>query len=207
MSLGASEDELVILVGRGDENALAELFAIHRDRLWKLVAFRMDTRLRGRVDVDDVLQEVWLSASQRISHFLTDASRSVFVWFRLITCQTLVDLHRRHLGAKKRSAACEFSIETGWRAASTSSSLYFHLQGTLTSPSEAAVRAERASQVPNALEALRDIDREVVALRHFEQLTNRETAQVLGISEQAASDRYIRVLGRLRSSLGDQAMI
>lgn len=197
-----TEDELIMRVGRGDLDALAELFSRYRDRLWKLITFRLDSRLLGRVDVDDVLQEAWIDACQRVDHFLTDASRSIFIWFRLIACQTLVNIHRRHLGVQKRSAASEFSIDRGWKSASTSSALYFHLQGGLTSPSEAALRAERSLQLSQALEELRDIDREVVALRHFEQLTNRETAQVLGISEQAASDRYIRALGKLRSMLG-----
>ena len=117
--------ELISRVASGDQNALAELFSQHRDRLWRLVTFRMDPRLHGRVDADDVLQEAWLSAVQRIEHFLVDASRSIFVWFRLITSQTLVDIHRRHLGTQKRNAGHEFSIDRGWSSSSTSTSLSF----------------------------------------------------------------------------------
>jgi RNA polymerase sigma-70 factor (ECF subfamily) len=197
----ASDAELISRVARGDQNALAELFSQHRDRLWRLVTFRMDPRLHGRVDADDVLQEAWLSAVQRIDHFLVDASRSIFVWFRLITSQTLVDIHRRHLGTQKRNAGNEFSIDRGWSSSSTSSSLSFHLLDHLTSPSEAALRAEMSQKLNQALSEMKDMDREVLALRHFEQLTNREAAQVLGISEQAASDRYIRALSRLKSAM------
>ncbi|MEY3457462.1 MAG: Sigma-W factor [Planctomycetota bacterium] len=194
----ADEQELIIRVVQRDAEALAVLFSRQRDRLWRLVTFRMDPRLHGRVDADDVLQEAWLSALQRIDSFLVDASRSIFVWFRLIVCQSLVDIHRRHLGAAKRSVGNEFSIDRGWSSSSTSSSLSFHLLDHLTSPSEAALREELSEKLNEALAGMREIDREVLALRHFEQLTNREAAQVLGISEQAASDRYVRALGRLR---------
>ena len=85
MANNPSDTELISRVANGDQNALAELFSLHRDRLWRLVTFRMDPRLHGRVDADDILQEAWLSAVQRIDHFLIDASRSIFVWFRLIT--------------------------------------------------------------------------------------------------------------------------
>ena len=199
-----TDDAGSVLIDRviaGDRDALAELFLQHRDRLWRMVNFRMDPRLHGRVDADDVLQESWLSAVQRIDHFLADASRSIFVWFRLITSQTLVDIHRRHLGTQKRNAASEFSINGGWSASSTSFSMSHHLLGHLTSPSQAALRQELSETLKTALDSMNEIDREVLALRHFEQLTNRETAQIIGISEQAASDRYIRALGRLKAVL------
>ncbi len=196
-----SSPELIDRVIQGDHDALAELFLQHRDRLWRMVNFRMDPRLHGRVDADDVLQESWMSAVQRIDHFLSDASRSIFVWFRLITSQTLIDIHRRHLGTQKRNAAAEFSIHGGWTSSSTSFSLSHHLLGHLTSPSQAALREELSQTLKTALDSMNEIDREVLALRHFEQLTNRETAQIIGISEQAASDRYIRALGRLKSVL------
>ncbi len=201
MTHHSEESALVDRVVQGDHNALAELFSQHRDRLWRMVNFRMDPRLHGRVDADDVIQEAWLSVVQRIDHFLTDASRSIFVWFRLITSQTLIDIHRRHLGTQKRNAAAEFSISGGWASSSTSFSLSHHLLGHLTSPSQAALRDELSATLRTALESMNEIDREVLALRHFEQLTNRETAQILGISEQAASDRYIRALSRLKTVL------
>lgn len=193
--------ELIDRVVNGDKDALAQLFSAHRDRLWRMVNFRMDPRLHGRVDADDVLQESWLSVVQRIDHFLQDASRSIFVWFRLITSQTLIDIHRRHLGTQKRNAALEFSINKGWSSESTSFSLSFHLLGHLTSPTQAALREELSQQLKTALSSMNEIDREVLALRHFEQLSNRETAQILSISDQAASDRYMRALGRLRGVL------
>lgn len=201
MTQSDSDQELIQRVVGGDEDALADLFSRHHDRLWRMVNFRMDPRLHGRVDADDVLQEAWLSVVQRIDHFLSDASRSIFVWFRLITSQTMVDIHRRHLGTQKRNAAMEFSINKGWSSESTSFSLSFHLLGHLTSPTQAALREELSQQLKTALSSMHEIDREVLALRHFEQLSNRETAQILGISDQAASDRYMRALGRLKGVL------
>ena len=199
--LPSESPELVNRVIRGDTAALSELFAVHRARLWRMVNFRMDPRLAGRIDADDILQEAWLRAIDRIDSFLVDASRSTFIWFRMIVTQTMVDLHRRHVGAQKRSAAKKISIHGGWSSQSTSVSLARHLLGHLSSPSNAAIRAELSSQLETALGTMSDIDREVLAMRHFEELTNSETAQVLDMTEQAASARYVRALSRLRHVL------
>lgn len=193
--------ELINRVIQHDVDALAELFEIYQPRLWRMVNFRLDHRLQGRVDADDVLQEAWLKAIDRIDHFLKDASRSILIWFRMIVSQTMVEIHRRHVGAEKRSAAKERSIHGGWSSESTSFSLAHHLLGHLTSPSHAALRAELSKQLDTALSTMSDIDREVLALRHFEELSNRETAQVLEMSEQAASARYVRAVARLRHVL------
>lgn len=193
--------DLVNRILRGDQQALAEMFAKYRPSLWRMVNFRLHPQLQGRVDVDDVLQESWIKAVSQMDRFITDASRSSFVWFRMIVSQTLVDLHRRHVGAAKRSAAKEFSIDRGWSAQSTSYSLAFHLLGSVTSPSNAAMKMEMSKQLDAALQGMSDIDREVLALRHFEELSNSETAQVLEMSEQAASARYMRALARLKQVL------
>lgn len=199
-----NENELQALVGRvmnGDTEALATLFAFYRDRLWRIVSFRIDRRLAGRVDADDILQESYLSAAQRIHHFVRDNPRSFFIWMRLIVSQTMIDVHRRHLGAQMRDARRDVSIQSGWSTAATSFSLSFHLLGHLTSPSQAALRAELSEQIDVALKTMNDIDREVLALRHFEELTNSETAEVLGLTEPAASMRYLRALSRLQDVL------
>ena len=192
------ESALVNRIVRGDKQALAELFSLNRDRLWRMVNFRLDRHLYGRIDADDVLQEAYLNAAQRIGYFITEASQSCFVWLRMIVSQTLIDIHRRHLGTQRRDANREVSIHGGWDSQSTSFSLSFHLLAHLTSPSQAAVRAELSEQLDTALGTISDLDREVLVLRHFEELTNRETALVLNITAQAASIRYIRALGRLK---------
>ncbi|MGD9855387.1 MAG: sigma-70 family RNA polymerase sigma factor [Planctomycetaceae bacterium] len=202
--MSPAEDQLDSLVQRlvkGDETALAQLFSLYRERLWRIVNFRLDRRLQGRVDTDDVLQESYLNAVQRMDRFLYDHPRSFFIWMRMIVTQTLIDVHRRHIGAQKRDASRDISIQGRWAPATTSHSLSFHLLGHLTSPSQAALRAELSEQIDLALSGMSDIDREVLALRHFEELSNLEIAQLLGLSEQAASLRYIRAISRLRDVL------
>jgi len=194
-------DELVVRVIGGDRAALAELFEAYRPRLRRVVQFRLHPRLQGRVDADDVLQDAWLRAEKRIPSFLSEASRSCFVWFRMIVSQALIDLHRRHLGADKRDPRKECSIDGRWSSESTASSLSYHLSAHLPSPSSAAAAAESAALLDQALGGLGDLDREVLVLRHFEELSNGETAIVLGITEQAASMRYVRALDRLRAVL------
>lgn len=196
-----NESALVNRIIEGDRAALAELFDLHRNRLWRIVNFRMDPRLRGRVDADDILQEAFLNAVRRIDRFFREAAQSRFVWLRLIVTQTLADVHRAHLGTKKRNAGRDRSIHGSQSAGSTAASLSSCLAGKLTSPSGAAMRAEFGEIVDAAIESMPDLDREVLAMRHFEELTNRETACVLEITEQAASMRYVRALARLKEAL------
>jgi RNA polymerase sigma-70 factor (ECF subfamily) len=121
-----------------------------------------------------------------------------------MTRQTLIDIHRRHLGAQGRDAAREVAIES-WRfPVATSVSLASVLAGDLTSPSQAAMRDERAARLHQALEQMDEVDREVLALRHFEDLSNQEVAEALGISQKAASMRYVRALERLKQAMKDE---
>lgn len=189
--------ELLQRVKAGDTQALAELFSLYRDRLWRIINFRLDNRLLGRVDADDVLQEVYLAAAQRLEHYLDDSTHSFFIWLRLIANQTLIDVHRRHLGAKMRDASRDMSIHAHY-AQATSMSIASQLLGNFTSPSQIAMRDEIAIQLDKAIDSMEPIDREVLALRHFEELTNSEVAEVLGIQQKAASIRYVRALKRLK---------
>lgn len=198
----SSAEELLRRVKAGDSRALAEVFSQHRDRLRRIVEFRLDRRLSGRVDADDILQEAYLNAAQRIQHWDAESATSLFIWLRLIAGQTLAEVHRRHLGVQMRNPAREVSVHGGNSPASTSLSLSARLLGNLTSPSQAAVRQETEKQLREALDSMDEIDREVLALRHFEELTNREVAEVLEISQKAASIRYVRALDRLRKVLG-----
>lgn len=197
-----SVESLVDRVLHGDRDALAAVFARHRERLWRIVSFRIDPRLRGRVDADDVLQEAYLNAERRIGHVIQDAPDGLFVWFRMIVSQTLAEIHRRHLGVQRRDPGREQSLNAGgWSADATSFSISSHLFGHLTSPSQAALRKELSEQLEFALNSMDDLDREVLAMRHFEELSNRETAHALGLTEQAASARYVRALTRLQHIL------
>lgn len=190
----ADETGLLERLRAGDDAAFGPLFEAQRERLGRMIRFRIDPRLLGRVDPEDVVQDVFLDAQQRLYAFRAD-SRSLPFWLRLVAQQTLIDLHRRHLGARMRSAAQE-------RVLAQSQSLSGFLVGKLTSPSQAMMRDELRQQLQQALDTMDEIDREVLVLRHFEELCNKEVAELLGIGENAASNRYVRALGRLKGLLG-----
>lgn len=183
------------------EADLGRWMAEYRDRLLRIARFRLDPRLAGRVDPEDVLQEAYLAAAQRRHHFFSDAGQSPLVWLRLILIQTMSDLHRRHLAAQQR----DIRREQGPSASpdGTSLSMAARLAGSLTSPSEALQREERGRRLAAALEQMPPLDREILALRHFEELSNREAAEALGIEQKAASIRYVRALKRLRGLLSE----
>jgi RNA polymerase sigma-70 factor (ECF subfamily) len=196
-----SSDELLRSASAGDPRALAELFARYRDRLRRMVRLRMDRRLRGRVDPSDVLQEAQLEILRRAAEYATDPRLPPFLWLRLITGQRLTALHRRHLGAQRRNAGQEIALHHGTIPQATSVSLAEMLLGRLTSPTQAAKRAEVRLLLQEAINGMDPLDREVLTLRHFEELSNVEVAQVLGLTKTAASNRYIRALERLREHL------
>jgi RNA polymerase sigma-70 factor (ECF subfamily) len=157
--------------------------------------------LLGRVDPSDVLQEAYLDVSRRADEYLANPTMSPFLWLRFLTAQRLAILHRKHLGVQMRDAGRELSLHRGPYPQATSISLAHQLLGRLTSASQAAVRAELQTRLQVVLNGMDPIDREVLALRHFEELSNAETAEVLGLQKSAASNRYIRALKRLREIL------
>ena len=180
---------------------LVELMDRHRERLRRMVTLRLDTRVQSRVDASDVIQEAYIEACDRIQEYLSDPAVPFFVWLRFLTMQRLSLLHRKHLGVKARNAARDISIYQGALPAATSAAIAAQLLGQLTSPSNAALRAEASLQLQQALNDMNEIDREVLLLRHFEQLSQKETAQVLGIGEKAAGARHLRALTRLKKVL------
>jgi RNA polymerase sigma-70 factor (ECF subfamily) len=187
------------LIG-GENSVLGDLFALHRDRLWRMVNFRLDRRLGTRLDADDILQEAYVDASQRIEHYTADPTKSFYIWLRLIVTQTMIDAHRRHLGTQKRDIRREQKKQVAYPEA-TSISLARRLIGSVATPSQAAVKAEALEQLEQALEKMDPTDQEVLALRHFEELTNTEVSEVLGIQQKAASIRYVRAIARLKDVL------
>ena len=193
-------EELLGRASRGDAASWEELLGEHRDRLKRMIALRMDPRLRGRIDASDVIQESFLEAWSRIEEFLRDRKTPFFLWLRYLTGQKLVTLHRHHLGTRMRDAGLEVSLQAGMPDAS-SAMLAAHLLGNDPRPSEVAQQAERNLQLQEALNRMSPVDREVLALRHFEQLSRAETARVLGLEESATSKRYIRALAKLRGFL------
>jgi RNA polymerase sigma-70 factor (ECF subfamily) len=193
--------DLLTQAAAGDPMSWAELMKRYRLRLRRMVSFRMDPRLQGRVDPSDVVQDVCLEAWQHLGSYVKQPDTAFFLWLRAVAGHTLLDLHRHHLGAQMRDARREVSLYQGSMPGATSAALAAQLLGHLTRPSEAAVRAERKVQLQTALNAMDPIDREVLALRHFEQLNVSEAAAVLGIKEKAAGMRYVRALRRLKEIL------
>jgi RNA polymerase sigma-70 factor (ECF subfamily) len=185
----------------GGRGALAELFDKHRDRLRRMVELRIDARVRGRLDPSDVLQEAFLDVARDLDSYLADPKLPPLLWLRLHVGRRLTTLHRKHLGTRMRDAGMEISLYQGALPEASSAALASMLLGQHTSPTQAAQRAERLLRVQEALNSLDQIDREVLALRHFEQLGRSETAQVLGISQEARAKRYFRALKRLKDVL------
>ncbi len=209
-NMNESEDglkELLEKAADGDQAALTELFDRYRARLKKMVRLRLNRRLQGRVDDSDVLQDAFLEASRKLPGYLTDPQAPFFLWLRRIAGDKLLEIHRTHLGTQKRDAGLEVSIHRGALPAANSISLAAQLLGRLTSPSQAAVKAEMRIQLQEALNSLDPTDREILALRHFEQLSNVEAAQELGLETSATSKRYLRALTRLQKILREIGLI
>jgi RNA polymerase sigma-70 factor (ECF subfamily) len=197
---GETTDPLDPLRG-GDRQALAILFARYRDRLRRMVELRIDARVRARIDASDVLQEAFLDVARDLDAYLADPKLPPLLWLRLHVGRRLTTLHRQQLGAKMRDAGMEISLYRDALPEASSAALASMLLGKHTSPTQAAQRAERLLRVQEALNTLDPIDREVLALRHFEQLSRSETAEVLGISQEAGAKRYFRALKRLKAVL------
>jgi RNA polymerase sigma-70 factor (ECF subfamily) len=185
----------------GDQQALADLWDLYRERLRRLVKLRMDRRMQGRVDASDVLQEAFVDFASRAEEYTSDPSMPFFLWLRYLTGQRLQLLHRHHLGTMMRDAGREVSIHRGPMPQATSVSLAAQLMGRFTSVTQAVQRAEMQVMLQEAINSMDEIDREILALRHFEELSNTETAQVLGIKRSAASSRHLRAIKRLKEVL------
>src|SRR4051794_17933292 len=186
--------ELLDRAGQGDRTALGELLARHEARLRVLVSLRLDRRLQRRIDAADVLQDTYLEAASRFGDFLRDQPMPFYLWLRFLTVQKVHLLHRQHLGTQARDAGRELSLQQGVSTENSSAILAEQLVGQHTTPSQAAIRAEQELRLQEALDRMDPLDREVLVLRHFEQLSNVETARVLGVSEGASSRRYGRAL-------------
>jgi RNA polymerase sigma-70 factor, ECF subfamily len=196
-----SMDRLIRQAIGGDQGAATTLFSQYHDRLLRMVRLRMDHRLRGRVDSEDILQEAYLDAVQRLAEYQAHPPMSFFLWLRFLAGQKLIDAQRHHLGVEKRDVSREVSLYRGPMPEASSASLAAQLLGRLTSPSLAAIRAETQIKVQEVLNSMDPMDREVLVLRHFEHLANADVAELLSISPAAASKRYITALKRLKAIL------
>jgi RNA polymerase sigma-70 factor (subfamily 1) len=180
----------------GRDREFARMFEENRARLRRIAAFRLDYRLRGRVSESDIVQDTYVRAASHLEQYLERPDFPLFVWLRLELQQRLAEVHRQHLEAGKRDVRREKNLGGG--AGQTSIALAAQLVGQMTSASRMVERNELMQTLEKALDEINEIDREVIALRHFEELTNIETARILGIDPQAASKRYLRALKRMR---------
>jgi RNA polymerase sigma-70 factor, ECF subfamily len=193
--------DLLRRAAAGDEQAFQDLFGRYRDRLKRMVRLRLNRRLQGRVDDSDVLQEAYLDVSRRLNEYLANPTLPFFLWLRHLAGLKLAEVHRRHLGTQRRDADREVTLHRGGLPEADSVSLANQLLGKLTTPSQAAIKAETRLYVQEALNSMDPIDREVLALKHFEQLSTSEIAEVLGLSRAGAGSRYLRAIKRLRETL------
>jgi len=193
--------ELLREGAQGDQQALSAVWDRHRERLQRLIRLRLDRRLQGRIDPSDVLQEAFIDFATRAKEYVEKPEIPLFLWLRLLTGQRLQLLHRHHLGTQMRDAGREVSLHRGAMPQATSVSLAAQLLGRFASVTQAVQRAEMQLILQEAINDLEPIDREILALRHFKELSNAETAQVLGIKPSASSSRHVRALKKLREVL------
>jgi RNA polymerase sigma-70 factor (ECF subfamily) len=193
--------DLIERATAGQEDALAALFERYRARLRQMVRLRLDPRLQGRVDPSDVIQDAYLDLARKIREPGLRPELPFFLWLRLVVGERLLRVHRHHLGVAMRDAGREISLQRGSLPEASSSSLAAQLLGRVSSASRVAMRAEMQRLLQTALNSMDPIDREVIALRHFEELSNAEAAQVLGITKAGASKRYVRAMLRLQGVL------
>ena len=183
----------------GDDDAWNQLLDRHRKSLHRMIQLRLDRRIRQRVDVSDVLQDVLIEANRRIDRYLDNPIMDFHLWIRQIAKDRIIDAHRRHRVTKRRSVDREQAPVVCGRIDHSTINLAAQLPDSDITPAAQAIRHEMALQTEAALELLPEIDKNIILMRHHEQLSNGEAAVALDVSEAAASMRYLRALKKLRS--------
>jgi RNA polymerase sigma-70 factor, ECF subfamily len=194
--------QLISRAAAGSDEAVNELLERHRAALRRLVQFRLDRRIAGRVDASDVVQDVLLEASRRLRDYVTDPKMPFHLWLRQLAQDRMIDLHRRH-HAQRRSVDREQPLAVGGFSDRSSLDLAAQLCDAELTPAAATLRKELQQRFLEALDRLEEGDREIIVMRHVEHLGNGEIAQALGLSPAAAGMRYLRAMRRLRSILAD----
>jgi RNA polymerase sigma-70 factor (ECF subfamily) len=195
--------QLLELARGGDAQARGELLGRHREALRRMVALRMDPVLQRRLDASDIVQDVLVEADRRLAEYLQAARMPFHVWLRHLARDRLIDAHRRHRTAARRSLDREQAAPNSLGSDQSAVDLVALLRDRELTPAAAATHRELELRFAAAIEKLEEVDREVILMRHFEQLSNQESAQALGLSEAAAGMRYLRAMRRLRALLGE----
>ncbi len=194
---------LLAKAGHGDKQAVNDLLERHREAVRKLIRMRLDQRIQRRVAVSDVLQDVLVEANRRLQDYISNPAMSFHLWLRQIAKDRMIDAFRRHRGSAKRSVDREQSLSAPRGSDRSSIMLAQRLQDHEMTPSTAAAQKEMAQKVEQAIGKLGESDYEIIVMRHYEQLSNREVAEALNLTEPAASMRYLRAIKRLRTVMED----
>lgn len=194
--------ELLNGARKGDDEAINRLMERHRDSVKRMVQLRLDARIQRRIDVSDIVQEVMVEAHRRLAGYVANPAMAFHLWLRQIAYDRIIDAHRRHRVSAKRSVDREQHAGRGAGSEQSSIQLAAQLMDQQVTPAAAAAQKEMAAIVEQAVTQLDEPDQEIIILRHYEQLSNQEAATVLGMTEPAASMRYLRAIRRLRSILG-----
>jgi RNA polymerase sigma-70 factor (ECF subfamily) len=195
-------DQLVERAGRGDTSATEQLFANHRQQLRRMVSVRIDPRIAARVDPSDVVQDVLIEAARRLDQYARTREIAFYPWLRQLAWERLVQLHRHHIGRQKRSVTREEAMRISNRSAAQ---IVQKLLTADTNPSARMMRRETFDRASQALEKLPAGYREVLVLRHLEQLSIAEIAQILGVAEGTVKSRHYRAILQLQKQLADES--
>jgi RNA polymerase sigma-70 factor (ECF subfamily) len=193
--------DMLAQVRQGDAGAVDRLLTAHRDPLRRMIGLRLDPALAARLDASDVVQDVLLEAHRRLSDYLRNPTMPFYLWLRHIARDHLIDAHRRHRRAQRRSLDREQPLVPARLDDQSSFELAGQLLDQEATPASAAIRHELQKRLDRAIGELDEADREIILMRHGEQLSNQEVAAALGLTEAAASMRYLRAVRRLRSAL------
>ena len=196
-------EELLAGARQGDDVAVNGLMDRHRNAIERMVQMRLDQKIRRRVDVSDVVQDVLIEANRRLAAYLENPAMPFHLWLRHIAKDRIIDAHRRHRGSAKRSVDREQPLVVPGNDRSTIQ-LVAQLCDPELTPAARATQAEMVRHVEQAISQLADQDGEIIVMRHYEHLSNQEVAIALELSEQAASMRWLRAVRRLRVLLGEQ---
>jgi RNA polymerase sigma-70 factor (ECF subfamily) len=194
-------DRLLSDARDGTPGAVDKLLGEFRDPLRKVIGLRLDPAVARRVDASDIVQDVLVEANQRLTEYLKNPVMPFHLWLRHLAQDRIIDTHRRHRLAQRRSVDREQAIARPAWADESSASLVGQLVDTERTPTSEAIRLELQRRLTVAVDKLSDDDREIVLMRHHEGLSNQEVASALHLTEAAASMRYLRALRRLRTVL------
>lgn len=196
--------ELLNDVRGGQAIAVEQLMDRHRNSLRRMIQLRLDQRLMQRMDVSDVIQDVLIEANRRLQDYIANPAIPFHLWIRQIAKDRIIDAHRRHRVSAKRSVDREQPQAGKGPPDQSTMELANQFRDQALTPAAAATQRELADQIESAVQLLREHDREIILMRHYEQLNNQEIAQSLGLTEPAASMRYLRALKRLREIIEGQ---